>query len=216
MEKISAHPTDWRRRLKDELQRDKKKTTILIVLMIAAGIVGGRLVVTHSVPEEALATPSAQVSAAGTFGAGPTNAFLVGARVNAEEARRSHLAQMDRRIERDLFKPNLASFAFVNGAAVHDVPNQPAGPGWFGQVQEWMAMKAQAERQGLIRISVIQTQAEALTVQSTMLGPSPTALVNGQVLRQGDWISGFQVKQIATEYVIVSKDGVNVTLSMKK
>jgi len=216
MEKIPAHPTDWRRRLKDELQRDKKKTTILIVLMIAAGIVGGRLVVTHSVPDEAPAAPSAGVAAAGASGTGPMNAFLVGARANTEEARRSHLAQMDRRIARDLFKPNLGSFALVNGAVVRDVSNQPAGPGWFGQVQEWMAMEARAERQRLIRIGVIQTQAEALTVQSTMLGPSPTALVNGQVLRQGDWISGFRVKRIATEYVIVSKDGVDVTLSMKK
>jgi len=220
MQRTSINTTDWKQRLKAELARDKKKTGILAALLLVAGILGGRLVITHSLPSDASAD---QPGAAASPAPGDADADRQAPAPrgesgdNGDSARRDqYLAHMDRAIGRDLFAAKLSYFPPLPGAESLAVGNAQGDPGWFGMVQQLVLRKQQAGSDELSRVNAIRAQADDLSLQSTMLGSSPTALINGQVLRQGDYVSGFQIKRIAANRCLVCKDGVDVELRMNE
>lgn len=220
--------SDWKRRLKSQLQRDKKKTALLIVLLVTVGVVGGRLVVSQALPTPAKAGAAAgdggdrllpDLCVTGPFA--PSYPKALGApRPDAAARREEYLASLDRTIARDLFRPNPELFPPSGddqgaGGANADKA-QDDQPGWFQQVWDWVEQARQARRDEIAQAEAVRAQAGALVLQSTMVGPSATALINGQVLRKSDWIDGFRVKSIASDTCVVSKDGVDVVLRMKK
>lgn len=219
--------SDWKRRLRSQLQRDKKKTALLIVLLVTAGVVGGRLVVSQAVPTPARAKAAGDSEArllpdlcvTGPFASSSPEA-LGGARPDAAARREEYLASLDRTIARDLFRPNPELFppsGDDRGAGGANAGKaQDDQPGWFQQVWDWVEQARQARRDEIARAEAVRAQAGALVLQSTMVGPSATALINGQVLQKSDWIDGFRVKSIASDTCVVSKDGVDVVLRMKK
>jgi hypothetical protein len=56
--------------------------------------------------------------------------------------------------------------------------------------------------------------AAKLKLQSTVLGTMPTALVNGQLVREGDTVDSFQVVKIEARKIIVEQDGVTLQINM--
>lgn len=216
---------DWKQRLKAELQRDKKKSIAMLALLIIGGIVIGRTVVMHGLPEKADASsPTGQTAivAQPTHGSS-ANAWTpdaMGAPRSTITARREeHLATLDRSIVRDLFRPDPQMFPPQNASAnlasivVRD-PNEATE--WFEQVGVWIDQKQQAQHDEVARARAIETQAGALSLQSIMLGDSPSALINGRVLRTGEWISGFQIKSIGPDGCIITREGVDVKLRMRR
>jgi hypothetical protein len=65
------------------------------------------------------------------------------------------------------------------------------------------------ERQAVLK------QAKEMVLQSTMTSANPSAVINGRVLRLGEWLNGFQVVEISPRACKVEKRGVRVTLEMK-
>ncbi len=57
-------------------------------------------------------------------------------------------------------------------------------------------------------------QAAKLTLQSTFLGPTPMALVNGQLVREGDSIGPFQVVRIEPRRISIQQNGITLQISM--
>jgi hypothetical protein len=57
-------------------------------------------------------------------------------------------------------------------------------------------------------------QASKLTLQSTFLGPTPMAMVNGQLVREGDNLGLFQVVRIEPRRIAISQNGVTLQISM--
>ena len=205
---------NWTSRLKAEIKRDKKKTVILAALLIVAGIAGGRMLVSSRGPRQARAADPA--ATAETPSLLRTDQAKAGRLSGAE--RETYLSSMDRQIGRDLFQPRLEYFALQDGTnsetmlvSVEEEPTE-----LFGQIGRWVAQKHQAQRELQGRVTVIGAQAQALSLESTMLGASPTAIINGQVLRKGEWVSGFRVERIQSDACVVSKDGVEVELHMKR
>ncbi len=206
----------WASRLKRELKRDKKRTAVMAVLLVVGGSVGGRLVITRDVPKRVGAAESAEAAAASRQkpsscqGAGAASPEQPG-----QAHREQYLAQMDRTITRKLFTPVLELYrpAEDGSAGAHD---GQARSGWFGQAHEWIKRKRQVQANRLSQIAGVRTQARTLSLKSTMLAASPTALINDRVLRVGESISGFRVKRIGAGYCVLSKDGVEVQLRLKK
>ena len=107
--------SDWKRRLGSQLQRDKKRTALLVVLLVAAGTIGGRLVVSKAfpVPTKAQAAPEdngserllPDASMMGPF-APSSSKGLSALRPDAAARREEYLASLDRTITRDLFRPS--------------------------------------------------------------------------------------------------------------
>ena len=99
-------------------------------------------------------------------------------------------------VDRDMFTPDPVYFP----------PKQKPRPVAVATPVDEEAARREAERKA------VQAQARALTLQSTMVGSA--AIINGQVLRVGDWINGFQVVEIAVRSCTVEKSSMRVTLEM--
>ena len=221
--------SDWKRRLGSQLQRDKKKTALLVVLLVTAGTIGGRLVASKAfpAPSKAKAAPEdsrgerllPDASVSGPFAGSSSNA-LSAPRRDAATRREEYLARLDRAITRDLFKPSPELFppsADDRGASRPRTEDATGSqPSWFRQVEGWIEQARQARSDEAAREKAIRAQAAALELQSTMVGPSASALINGHVLRRSAWINGFRVKSIGSDSCVVTKDGVDVVLRMKE
>ncbi len=201
-------------RFKVELQRDKKRTTILVILLIVGGIVGGRFVVSHSPPDKASAAGAGNAVENPLPDAGNQSTGLnvpsgwVGTGDN--RTRQVDFASMDRTINRDLFWPNTRYFPPADRVDTPPPATQP------DQAQQLAAARQREHRKRTEHIKSIRGQAKALFLTSTMLGRSPTALINGQVLRTGEMINGFCLKSITSDCCVITKEGVDVELQMRE
>ncbi len=212
MRKRAPIPTNWKERLKAELARDKKKTGVLAVMLLVAGILGGRLAITHSVPDAAAAPPTP--AAAELLSGGAAADWRARPRTIDRAIWAEYVAKMDRTIDRDLFTPNLECFPLQPGARPAGADAGEETVGWFGWVRQQVRRKQRDSSDELTRIRAVRAQAEKLSLQSTMLGKRPTAMINGQVLYRQDEVGGFLVKRIDSNSCVVSKDGVDVELRM--
>jgi hypothetical protein len=191
-----ARQPGLRDRLLAELKRSPKKTVVLAGLVGLLAIVAGRELVRRVTPSSARAAarpsqptasrePARKPGPAGAAAASPAPAPLPGGG--------------DPVVDRDIFKPNVAYFAPL---AQRAKPAPTAAP------VDMEAARREAERRA------VQAQAQALRLQSTVVGEASVAIVNGQLLRKGDWISGFQVVEITAHTCTVEKKGMRVTLEM--
>ena len=70
----------------------------------------------------------------------------------------------------------------------------------------------QKERQ--ILIENLQTQATRFKLQTTMMGTVPKAVINGQLVQEGDALGNFIVSRIAAQRVEIRQDGVTLEIVM--
>ncbi|MCD4699578.1 MAG: hypothetical protein K8R91_03285 [Phycisphaerae bacterium] len=209
MNGAKGKPADFISRLKVEMRQDKKKTTVLVILLMVAGIVGGRLVVTRGPTDAASAIGSAGAAKRLISDTGEDTRAGLG-RKSERQTRQVDFASTDRTINRDLFRPDTKYFPSADQTARHPVASRP------DQARQLAEAKQPEHLRRMEHVKSIRTQAESLCLTSTMLGRSPTALINGQVLRAGEVINGFHLKSIAPDYCIVAAEGVDVKLKMRK
>ena len=225
MRAANTTPGSLSQRLVAELNRDKKKTTVLVVLALVALVLVLRLALHRPGPRRARAgaVRSALVASGGVAGTGSPDladqkdlaAWLHRRRREDRDRRECYLAGLDRRIDRDLFKPNLEYFPLADGAEAA-CRQAAAGPGWFDAVRQYVLEKQRAQTQYLDRVRGVRAEARALSLTSTMLGASPAAVINGKVLRVGDVIDGFRLERIDSARCTLVKEGVRVELRMQK
>jgi len=210
-----ANTTDWKRRLVREIQRDAKRTAVLGVLAVVAVVMVARAVLTRT-PKSAKAAaraaartapPNSQPDAAG--------GWTPAARREDKARREEYLANMNRRISRDLFRPNLEYFPLAGGTGAVAIARAPAGPGWFDEVRDFAAEKDRSRQAERIRRSTVRSEAGSLSLTSTMMGNSPIAVINGRLLRPGEKINGFRLVGISRRMCTLTKEGVTVELYMK-
>lgn len=184
----------WSNRIAGILRHQKKQNLLLGALLVVGAIVAGRMVLVGPGTVPARAAAQAVVPAA---------PVISSSAVGAIDARREkYLANLDRRIERDIFHPNLPS----RGARSPNKPEVRRQDGSDPALSEEDTFKAEAN---------VRAQAQSLSLQSTMLGSSPTAIINGQVMRKGDWMSGFRLTRIDSQTAVLTRDGVEVSLRLK-
>ena len=99
---------------------------------------------------------------------------------------------------RDLFAAKLEFYAWVNPEPAKKAAARPAGPD-----------PLEIER-------AVRAEAKTLSLQSTMIGPDPSAMIGGRILRVGEWIKGFRIIAIHERSCVVEKKSVKVPLEMKK
>jgi hypothetical protein len=187
---------DLKARLLAELKRDPKRAVVMGVLGLVLFVLGGRLVLKQIGPSAATA---AAVKATPKTAKKPL-APGVGKAAAEAAARSAATAAQKVLLDRDLFRPNPAFFP----------PAKPAAP---AVSTAKVVQDDPAARQAAAKKKVL-AEAHSLGLQTTMVGSSPTAMINGQVLRVGDVIRGFQVVEISSRSCTLVKDEVRVTLEM--
>ncbi len=193
---------NWWERLVVELKRDKKKTTILALLLVVTGVVGGRMIVKQLAPSQAgaAAVPATAVAPSAVATTPHTvSGMLPEYQNDSSVERKKYILQIDHTISRDIFVPNEEYFALEKPVSKSKVvlPDAPKTD------------NKEAERQA------IRAQAQTLTLQCTIDGVTPTAIINGSVVRAGEWINGFKVVKVTSRECTLEKKGVTVILGMK-
>ena len=178
-------------RLKAETRRDPKRAAVLGVLVVVLAVLAVRQFAKRAAPARA----GAAVASAGAPAGG-----AVGSPALVIEGLAEALPQRAAAVSRDLFTPNSGFYP----------SKQTEKPVLVVKPVDDTAARRQAE------IRTVQTQAQAMTLQSTVVGSVPTAIINGQVLRTGERINGFRVVDISTRSCTVEKGGLRVTLEMSK
>jgi len=197
---VKNTPTgNWKQRLLADLKADKRKAALLAVLAVVAAVVIARMTLRGGAPSPAraaLATATPPAVAAPRASAAPTDQ----APPRAAPAR-SPASPEAHRFARDIFLPNPDFFP----------PAEPAqSPKLVGATQP---ASPESEEESLRKS--VQAQARSLMVQSTMISAQPTAIINGRVLRVGEWITGFEVVSISARGCVVRRSGVSVALEMR-
>lgn len=197
---MTTNATHWQQQLWTELRRDKKKTTILAVLLVVAIVVVLRTALNSPSPREAQAAQAGGLAVIES-GAGAIPQAPAVARPG-EKPRKDPLWKSPD-VRRDVFAASLEYYPPEQAPAPEPPPvaavTAPAPA--VDLEAEANAVRASARRQ--------------LALQSTVSGADPFAIINGLVVRMGDSIAGFQVKEITSRTCVIEKGGVQVVLEMK-
>ena len=193
-----------------ELAADKKKAAILGTLALLALVMGGRLVLKSSGPSDAGAAVGTSSPGSSSPSGSPTRRLGKGLSMSGPGAPgekdqrltswRSQRSE-DGNTLRDLFVTDLKSYVRIEPELVKKEPTTKPDQAMIDMVEVARAVRAQAE---------------GLVLQSTMIGSNSSAVINGRVLRVGEYIEGFQIVAIHPPSCDVKKKGVEVSLGMKK
>ncbi len=186
-------------RLKAEVFVDKKKSAMMGGLLALALFMGAKVVLGGKTPQMANAV---SVAAAKETAGSADGALSAGATRSRELS--EYLETLDTTVSRDLFAAELASYPVVQTLDESITLNKSAAERADNSV-----VLARMRREAAIR-----NQARRLTLQSTMTGGFPSAIINGRVIAQGQVIEGFIVRDITPGSCVVARGDVTITLTM--
>ena len=198
-----TQPNPVVQRLVAELARDKKKAIILGVLVLVGVVFAIKAFVHGGGPAAAAAMPLVGVKDS-PAAASKSQDDPADREVKAKARRDLYIQQMDGSITRDIFLANLDLFPRKNVEPVKIAPTPTTAATAPASVPE------DQERR------VIQAEAQALVLESTMVGASSIASINGKILRVGEWFSGFEIVDITSHSCLVRKRNVTAVLEIKK
>jgi hypothetical protein len=112
-------------------------------------------------------------------------------------------------LSRNLFVINYDFFPQDGSAPVAPAHVQQ-GDGFWDHIAKSMTARADQKREREVLVENLRGQALQLKLQSTVLGASPKALVNGQLVRVGDVVASFRVTKIEARRIVVEREGIKL------
>ena len=112
-------------------------------------------------------------------------------------------------LSRNLFVINYDFFPQDGSAPAAPVHVQQ-GDGFWDHIAKSMTARADQKREREVLVENLRGQALQLKLQSTVLGASPKALVNGQLVRVGDVVASFRVTKIEARRIVVEREGIKL------
>ncbi len=105
--------------------------------------------------------------------------------------------------------PRLEYFPLADGNLSDDSSDADAAA---KAKSEQAAADEKKERQKLA--DQLQSEAASLELETTMMGPTPRAMISGALVGEGDMVSDFRVVKITQRFVILESQGVQIELKM--
>lgn len=90
----------------------------------------------------------------------------------------------------------------------------PAGSGFWDQVAKSMTARADQKKERRIFVENLQLQAAQLKLQTTLMGAHPRAMINGELVGEGNTIASFRVVKIDARRIVVEREGVMLEIQM--
>ena len=201
-----------------QAKADPKKATVLAVLVAVMALMWVR-VLTGGAP----ASASANVTGGSTGsafaptppdGLRPISGRQTAATAALQEWARDHAVVP---LTRNLFITSYDAFPTDGGRTTATTPTEPTvrverGDGFWDQLAKSMADRADQIKEHRARVDAIRTEAAKLKVQSTLMGASPKALVNGRLVGLGDVVASFRVTKIEARRIVVEREGIKFAL----
>jgi hypothetical protein len=191
------------------LKAEPKKLGALGVLALIFCVAMGRTLLTgHSTPAGATAS---MVTALESDNSLPRPARESRVSEGHSAGFQEWLHQPINELSRNLFVTRLEYYP-QDGSHLATSGNE--GDGFWDQVAKSMSSQADHKRERQILLENLQVQASQLRLQSTVMGGRPRALVNGQLLGEGDSIASFKVVRIESRKVLLEREGIRLEITM--
>ena len=168
---------------------EKKKLMALGACVLVGLLLWGRVLI-QRVPRTVVAEPTAQ--AAGD--AAPV--ATVATATDGPEERKTINVDLPQKLSRDLFALDASRYTRIVSTSDADIRPQGKSEPQASDVSQ----RPTAGNSGL-------------ALQATILGEHPCAVINGQVIRQGQKIKGFVLRKVLPQRVTLEMDGVEITLT---
>ncbi len=181
---------------KQQLLADKRKLGVVTTLLLVGLLLWGRLLL-KNVPRTAVAEPDKLAQQQPADGGAAVSAV-------AGALRPEVLIADYGPVERDLFVFDPVYYASASGSSV-----DPGSSGKSG------LDPTDEQKQQMARELAVLAAAGSLTLQATLLDEPNRALINGELIEEGQVIQGFELRNVEERKVTLVRDGVEVVLEMK-
>lgn len=117
-------------------------------------------------------------------------------------------------ISRNLFSVRLEYFP-TDGSKTRGGEDSREDQGFWGRLEKSLSLQADQKDKRENQIAHYKARAAELRLQSTMMGPQPKAMVNGELVGEGDVVAQFRVLKIEARRIIVEREGIRLEILMK-
>jgi hypothetical protein len=198
-------------KLMDLLKKDPKKAAVLGVLGLVLGGMWVRMAMTgQTQPQHAAASV---VNPAAKAKNKPDSPFGKTTSANTADALQEWLGKPIVPMTRNLFAIRMDQFPLATGAVgTESATTQQTF--WEALAKSVNTRADQMEkRQNLIQN--LKDQASQMELQSIVMGPKPKALIDGELVGEGDVVASFRVLKIESRRIIVEQEGIRLEIQMK-
>jgi len=210
--------TDLLNRAKEVLRADPKKSGILGVLGLVLVIMLGRVMLTGDTNPAGASASSTTAGKGSAANARTSGKSITGLTLALPDPALASLGDWVRTpiapITRNLFAIKLDYYP-QDGTRSDTALRAPEGNGFWDKLAKSMASKADQRKERQILVENLQLQAMQIKLQSTVMGATPRALVNGGMVREGDVVASFRVLKIEARRIIVEREGIKLEILMK-
>lgn len=210
-------------KLPEPIRRDPKKSAILAALTVVMVVLGIRQFTGNSTPAKARAALIGTNLANERDAAGKSATSRETS--NAANEVNQHVSQWlgmpIKALDRNLFESKLENFQRLD-SVLTDHAAVVADELFWEQLAKSLTSQADQKKQKLIRSENLQLAATSLRLQTTIMGSSPKALIDGRMVRAGDTVEArsasvsvsFHVLKIEARRVVIESEGVRIELKM--
>lgn len=220
---MSASSNSFMDKLPEPIRRDPKKSAVLAGLAVVLAVLGVRQFTGTAAPAKARAALSGtnlaterstpDISAKSREAGNPQQ--------DAGERVAQWLGMPIKALDRNLFESKLENFQRLD-SVLADHAAVVADELFWEQLAKSLTSQADQKKQKLIRSENLQLAASSLRLQTTLMGSSPKALIDGRMVRAGDMVEAtlagvsvnFHVLRIEARSVVIENDGVQIELKM--
>lgn len=210
----------WQQKLTTAIKSDPKRSGVLAILLVVLLVAAGRAALGAKTP---VVTKASAVTAKG----GRTDNAREPRSANRRDghaAMRRWLAGPAPKVNRNLFAAHIDHYPQLSGRRGKNSQNGTKDLSPEEKLNRLSADEAK-ERQTLT--DRLQLEARQLSLTSTVTGATPKALINGQMVKEGDVVAsgsgdsqasesgdGFRVLRIEARRVIIEREGIKLEILM--
>ena len=206
---MATKPIPLQRKIVRAVQADPKKAAVLTILVIALSFMWvRRLTGGKSGPQSAGAAIAARSDKENLARNQATNRGGSGAAASYIEWRSAPIQPL----ARNFFAIKFEKFP-LDGS--RPAPLAERRDTFWDDLAKSLSSQADQKKQRQILIENLQMQAGQLKLQTTLMGPTPRAVVNGVSVGEGDVVAEFRVYKIEARRIIVEREGIKLEIPMK-
>jgi hypothetical protein len=197
------------------VRNDPQKAGILTVLVSVLLVLQIRLQMSarDAGPQQASAgTAPALADNPPLFGAGGEVVHAAPKPMDGATALRAWMETPGAPLTRNLFEVELEKFPH-DGSVVQTANKDVVG--FWDELAKSMTFRADVKKERRILVENLARQASQLRLQSTIMGASPKAVIDGGLVGEGDVVATFRVLRIEPRRIIVEREGIKLEIQMK-
>jgi hypothetical protein len=191
------------------VQKDPKKAAVLTVLGLLLCGMWARMAMSGQTQPHHAAASVVNPAASKKNPISPFNATSA----NSADALQEWLGKPIGAVSRNLFAIRMDHFPLAAGKS----DAQPAATQqtfWEALAKSVNTRADQMEKKQNL-IQNLREQAGRMDLQSTVMGPKPKALIDGELVGEGDVVASFRVLKIEARRIIVEREGIRLEIQMK-